>query len=153
MTMDGSRAGYAVWLIATLLVANAVQAQSSTATTTPAKTATSQTSQTPPADEADGLFVRWDTDHNGVLSSEEFRVGWHRLQAAAQLRQLHEQFVEMDTDKNGCLNATEYAHLELIKNAGTSAPPMAMFDTEKSQCLDFKEYVNVVNYMLKHEHQ
>jgi len=29
---------------------------------------------------------------------------------------------------------------------------MAMFDTEKNQCLDFKEYVNLVNYMLKHEH-
>ncbi len=30
---------------------------------------------------------------------------------------------------------------------------MAMFDTEKNQCLDFKEYVNVVDYMLKHEHK
>jgi len=69
------------------------------------------------------------------------------------LRRLHEQFVAMDADKNGCLNAAEYAHLELIQRAGKSAPPMAMFDTEKNQCLDFKEYVNVVNFMLKQEHK
>jgi len=149
MNAHGSRAGYVVCLIAALIFANAVQAQSTTATPTKAP----QTTTAPPADEADALFTRWDTDHNGALSPAEFRVGWHQLQAAAQLRQLHEQFVAMDTDKNGCLNAAEYAHLTLIKNAGTSAPPMSMFDTEKNQCLDFKEYVNVVDYMLKHEHK
>jgi Ca2+-binding EF-hand superfamily protein len=146
MIAHRSRAGYAVCLIAALLVANSVQAQSTTAT--PTKTAPTTA---PPADDADAIFARWDTDHNGSLSPAEFRAGWHQLQATAELRRLHEQFVVMDTDKNGCLNATEYAHLTLIKNAGTSAPPMSMFDTEKNQCLDFKEYVNVVDYMLKHE--
>jgi Ca2+-binding EF-hand superfamily protein len=146
VSTHGNRAGYAVCLIATLLVANAVRAQSTTAT--PAKAP--QTTTAPPADEADALFTRWDTDHNGALSPAEFRAGWHQLQATAQLRRLHEQFVAMDTDKNNCLNAAEYARLELIKNAGTSAPPMSMFDTEKNQCLDFKEYVNVVDYMVKH---
>ena len=148
MNRHGSRVGYAVCVIAALLVANAVQAQSQP--TTPAKT-TATTA--PPADEADALFTRWDTDHNGALSPAEFRAGWHQLQATAELRRLHEQFVAMDTDKNGCLNAAEYAHLTLIKNAGTSAPPMSLFDTEKNQCLDFKEYVTVVDYMLKHEHK
>ena len=149
MNAHGSRAGYVVCLIAALIFANAVQAQSTTATPTKAP----QTTTAPPADEADALFTRWDTDHNGALSPAEFRAGWHQLQAEAELRRLHEQFVAMDTDKNGCLNAAEYAHLTLIKNAGTSAPPMSMFDTEKNQCLDFKEYVNVVDYMLKHEHK
>ena len=148
MTMHGSRAGYAVCAIAALLVATAAQAQS----TTPAKTPATQATPAPPADEADAIFARWDTDHNGVLSPQEFRVGWHQLQATAELHRLHEQFVAMDTDKNGCLNAAEYAHLELIQHAGKSAPPMAMFDTEKNQCLDFKEYVNLVSYMLKREH-
>ncbi|MFZ0870780.1 MAG: EF-hand domain-containing protein [Rhodanobacter sp.] len=147
MSMHGSRAAYAVCVIATLLIANAVQAQSTTAT--PGKTP--QTTTALPADEADALFTHWDTDHNGALSPAEFRAGWHQLQATAELRRLHEQFVAMDTDKNNCLNAAEYAHLTLIKNAGASAPPMSMFDTEKNQCLDFKEYVNVVDYMLKHE--
>ena len=147
MSMRGSRAGYAMWAIAALLVANTVHAQS---VTTPTKTPQTTTA---PADEADARFSRWDTDHNGALSPAEFRAGWHQLQATAELRRLHEQFVAMDTDKNGCLNASEYAHLTLIKNAGPSAPPMSLFDTEKNQCLDFKEYVTVVDYMLKHEHK
>jgi Ca2+-binding EF-hand superfamily protein len=149
--MNWSRAGYAVCLIATLLVATAVQAQAPLATTTSAKTTAPPVTQAPPADEADAIFARWDTDHNGTLSLDEFRAGWHQLQVTAELHRLHEQFVAMDTNKNGCLDATEYAHLELIQRAGKSAPPMAMFDTKKNECLDFKEYVNVVNYMLKHE--
>jgi Ca2+-binding EF-hand superfamily protein len=143
------RTGCFVGMIAALLAANTAQAQSTSATPTKA----AATAAAPSADEADALFTRWDTDHNGALSPAEFRAGWHQLQATAQLRRLHEQFVAMDTDKNGCLNATEYAHLELIKNAGTSAPPMATFDTEKNQCLDFKEYVSMVDYMVKHEHK
>jgi Ca2+-binding EF-hand superfamily protein len=149
MTTNWGRAGYAGCVIAALLVASVAQAQS----TTPTKTPATQATPAPPADDADAIFARWDTDHNGVLSPQEFRIGWHQRQVTAELHRLHEQFVAMDTDKNGCLDATEYAHLTLIKNAGTSAPPMAMFDTEKNQCLDFKEYVNVVDYMLKHEHK
>ena len=148
MTTNWGRAGYAVCVIAALLVASAAQAQSTTSAKTPATQATPAA-----ADDADAIFARWDTDHNGVLSPQEFRIGWHQRQATAELHRLHEQFVAMDTDKNGCLDATEYAHLTLIKNAGTSAPPMSMFDTEKNQCLDFKEYVTVVDYMVKHEHK
>jgi Ca2+-binding EF-hand superfamily protein len=153
MSMTWRKGGAAVCLATALLIANAVQAQSSAATTTPAKAPATHATQAQPADEADAVFARWDTDHNGALTPQEFRAGWHQLQATAELRRLHEQFVAMDTDKNGCLNAAEYAHLELVKNAGTSAPPMSMFDTEKNQCLDFKEYVNVVDYMIKHGHK
>jgi len=151
--MKWRRAGYVVCLITTLLVATAVQAQTPLATTTSAKATAPPVIQAPPADEADAIFARWDTDHNGTLSLDEFQAGWHQLQATAELHRLHEQFVAMDTNKNGCLDATEYARLELIRHAGKSAPPMAMFDTQKDQCLDFKEYVNVVNYMLKNEHK
>ena len=145
-------AGHAVCLIAMLLVATAVQAQSRLATTS-SSNAPVPHAAAPPVDEAKAIFSHWDTDHNGTLSLDEFRAGWHQLQAAAELRRLHDQFVTMDTDKNGCLNAAEYAHLVLIQHAGTSAPPMSMFDTEKNQCLDFKEYVNVVNYMVRREHK
>jgi Ca2+-binding EF-hand superfamily protein len=135
-----------------LFIANAVQAQSQSVTAA-AKAPARRAIQAQSADEADAIFARWDADHNGTLSLDEFRSGWHQLQAAMTLRRLHEQFVAMDTDKNGCLGAAEYSHLELIGSAGKSAPPMSIFDTEKNQCLDFKEYVNVVNYMLKHEHK
>lgn len=107
----------------------------------------------PSALDENALFARWDTDHNGVLSPQKFRVGWQQLRATGEKQRLHEQFVLMNTEKNGCLNAAEYAHLTLIQHAGNSAPPMAMFDTEKNQCLDFKEYVNVVTYLLKQEHK
>ena len=144
---------YVLCIMATLSVPNAVLAQSSMAGTTPAKIPATHATQTPPPDEANVLFSRWDTDHNGALSPDEFRIGWHQLQATAELRRLHEQFVAMDTDKNGCLNAAEYAHLTLIQHAGKSAPPMSTFDTEKNHCLDFKEYVNTISYMLKYEHK
>jgi len=55
----------------------------------------------------------------------------------------------MYPDKDGYLNATEYAHLMLVQQAGKSAPPMAMFDMQRNQCLDFKEYLNAVEFMLK----
>jgi hypothetical protein len=141
----------AVCLLTTLVVANMAQAQSRPATT--AKAPAAQGAPVQPTDGPDALFARWDTNHDKVLSPEEFRAGWQALQTEMTLHRLHEQFVAMDTDKNGCLNAAEYARLELIRKAGTTAPPLSMFDTEKNQCLDFKEYVNAVNYLLKHKHK
>jgi len=55
----------------------------------------------------------------------------------------------MDTNKDGVLEAAEYANLELVKKAGASAPAMSTFDTNKSQTLDFKEYVGFVKAMVK----
>ena len=149
MNMSKGLACVAFYLTVLLPLANAAHAQSP-ATTLP-KTPIAVAPTAPKADDVDALFARWDTDHNGELSPQEFRIGWHQLQATTELRRLHEQFVAMDTDKNGCLNSAEYSHLTLIQRAGNSAPPLAMFDTEKNQCLDFKEYVNLVDYLLKHE--
>jgi Ca2+-binding EF-hand superfamily protein len=143
--------GSMVCMTAALVVGSTVQAQ--TQPTPVAKMPASLSAPAQPADEADAIFARWDTNHDGVLSRDEFRAGWQKLQVATELRQLHEQFVAMDTDKNGCLNATEYAHLALIQKAGKSAPPLSMFDTQKNQCLDFKEYVDLIDYMIKHEHK
>jgi hypothetical protein len=145
--------GVAMGMLAALVVVSAAQAQSHPATTVPAKAPTPLSAPASAAAGPDALFTRWDTNHDKMLSAEEFRAGWRELQTTMALRRLHEQFTAMDTNRNGCLNASEYANLELIKHAGTSAPPMSMFDTEKNQCLDFKEYVNVVNYMLKQEHK
>jgi hypothetical protein len=146
MNIDKRKAGYAACLIVALLVANAVHAQS---TATPTKTPATQATSAP-AEGPDALFARWDTNHDKLLSADEFRAGWQQLQT---VRALHEQFVAHDTNKNGCLNAAEYAQLTLIKNAGPAAPPMAQFDVQKNQCLDFKEYVGVIDYMLKHQHK
>jgi Ca2+-binding EF-hand superfamily protein len=88
-----------------------------------------------------------------MLSPAEFNAGWQGFQANAASHRLRDQFAALDTDKSGGLDAAEYAHLELVKHAGASAPPMSAFDTDKNQRLDFKEYVNAVNYMLQHEHK
>jgi hypothetical protein len=148
--MTWRRMGLALCTIATLTVANAIQAQSRSAAT-PVKTATATTASAKQTDGPDALFTQWDTNHDRMLSPAEFNAGWQGLQANAAVHRLHEQFAALDTDKSGSLDAAEYAHLELIKHAGASAPPMSAFDADKNQRLDFKEYVNVVNYMLQHE--
>lgn len=141
----------AVCLLATLVAANMVQAQSRPVTA--AKASAAQGAPVQPADGQDELFARWDTNHDKVLSLEEFRAGWQALQSEMMLNRLHEQFVVLDTDRNGCLSTAEYAQLALVRKAGTMAPPMSMFDTEKNQCLDFKEYVSAVRYLQQHEHK
>lgn len=147
MKMTWKKMGPAICVAAALVMVSAVQAQSRPVATTPAKAPV----VAPQADGTEALFTSWDTNHDKMLSPAEFKAGWQQLQAAMTLRRLHEQFAAMDTDKNGSLDAAEYANLELIKNAGKSAPPMSAFDTDKNQRLDFKEYVNAVNYMLQHE--
>jgi len=125
-----------------LATVNVAQAQSQPATRVPA---TAPPSPVGP----DALFDSWDKDHNKALSLDEFKAGLRQAQTASALRQLHDNFVAKDTNKNGSLDAAEYANLELIKQAGTSAPPMNAFDADKSQGLDFKEYVAMVNALLK----
>ena len=101
---------------------------------------------------AEGLFQRWDTDKNGVLSQSEFKAGWTEVQAGMAMRKLHENFVAMDGNKSGFLEASEYANLELIKKAGKTAPLMSAFDADHNGKLDFKEYVSLVNTLLKAKH-
>jgi hypothetical protein len=38
-------------------------------------------------------------------------------------------------------------------HAENTETPMPTFDKNKNQRLDFREYVNAVNYMLQHEHK
>lgn len=100
----------------------------------------------------EGLFQRWDTDKNGVLSQSEFKAGWTEVQTGMALRKLHENFVAMDVNKSGFLEAPEYANLELIKKAGKTAPLMSAFDADHNGKLEFKEYVSLVNTLLKTSH-
>lgn len=144
--------GCALCLATALMIANAVQAQARPATPAPANTPAAPATPVQPASGPGGpeaLFANWDKDHNKLLSLDEFKVGWQAAQAALVLRRLHENFIAMDTNKNGSLDAAEYANLELIKQAGKSAPPMSAFDSNKNQSLDFKEYVGMVSAMMK----
>jgi Ca2+-binding EF-hand superfamily protein len=125
-------------LVAALFAAGAAHAQ------TPAAPA----AKTQPAG-AEGLFVRWDTDKNQALSLAEFKVGWQEVETSTALRKLHENFMARDTDKSGGLEAAEYAKLELVKQAGAAAPPLASFDTDNNQRLDFKEYMGLINATVK----
>ena len=135
MSVSKKIAGAALCLIAVFVVASVAQAQ------TPAAGAAQQASP-------DSTFTRWDKDKNKALSLEEFKAGWQEAQTTAALRKLRANFNAMDANKSGGLEASEYAKLELIKKAGTNAPMMSAFDADKSQALDFKEYVSLINSMV-----
>ena len=132
----------AACLLAMGLWAAATTAQAQAPTSAPAPVAQ-------PGAEASDTFKRWDKDNNRALSVEEFNVGWREIQAANTLRNLHDNFVAKDADKNGSLGPSEYLKLDLVQKAGTSAPPMTMFDSDKNQRLDFKEYVGLVSTLTK----
>jgi len=124
-----------------LLVAAAAHAQSPVAAPAP--------KNAQPATEASAIFKRWDKNGDSALSAAEFGAGWQEIQAANTLRNLHDNFVAKDVDGNGSLGASEYLKLDLVEKAGSSAPPMARFDADKSQTLDFKEYVVLVGALIK----
>lgn len=99
---------------------------------------------------ADATFAAWDADRNGTLSQHEFRTGWQRTQQAVQAQaRLRQQFETLDVNKSRAIEAAEYGNLLLIKEAGKSAPPMSTFDSDKNKALDFKEYVGMVDAMMK----
>jgi len=129
---------FAICLLTTSLAAGTTMAQ--VPASAPASVAQS---------EADAAFARWDKNNDKSLSVAEFSAGWPEIQAANTLRTLHANFVAKDADKNGSLGPSEYLRLELVQKAGTSAPPMATFDTDKNQSLDFKEYVGLVGALVK----
>jgi Ca2+-binding EF-hand superfamily protein len=136
--------GYALCLAAAVAMAGVARAQPRPAAAQPTRQKQAQQ-----AASTDTMFTRWDKDKNNVLSREEFNAGWKQLEVNLALRKLHANFVAMDANKDGSLDASEYANLPLIKKAGTSAPPMSTFDADKNQHLDFKEYIGMVNSMLK----
>ncbi|MFC5571014.1 EF-hand domain-containing protein [Lysobacter yangpyeongensis] len=90
------------------------------------------------------VFAAWDTDRNQSLSPAEFNAGWARIERTAALRQLRAQFAARDRNRDGALDAGEYATLELVRKAGTNAPPIARFDSDRSGGLRFEEYVALV---------
>lgn len=117
--MHGKRAGYAVSVIATLFIANAVQAQSTYTITARNRTVTGSAAQD---DEADAIYSRRDTGHDGTLSLEKFRAGWHKLHPAKALSQVRQRSAARNLGRMGCLNAPEYAHLTPIQqHSGKSA--------------------------------
>jgi len=97
----------------------------------------------------DETFALWDKDKNKSLSLEEFKAGYQMVQAQGTVRKLHANFSAMDKNKNGTLESDEYANLELIKKAGAKAPMMSFFDTDKNGKLDFKEYLAMIEAMVK----
>lgn len=143
MSINPKTTSFALCLAAALVAANLTQAQPRPAAPTSAGPAAPQPIG------SDEVFARWDKDHSKSLSREEFKAGWDQIQANLLIRRLHETFVAMDTNKSGALEAPEYADLELVKKAGASAPPMSTFDSNKSQSLDFKEYMEFVKAMVK----
>ena len=130
------------WSFACLLMAVAAAAQAQSAASAPTPVAQTAT-------EASTTFKRWDKNGDGALSAAEFGAGWQEIQAANTLRNLHDNFVAKDVDKNGSIGASEYLKLDLVQKAGSSALPMAAFDADKNQALDFKEYVGMVGALIK----
>lgn len=97
------------------------------------------------------VFNRWDKDKNKSLSLEEFRAGFGEVQAANAVRKLHQNFTQMDVNKSGALEQNEYANLELIKKAGSKAPMMSAYDADKNGKMEFKEYVSMIQTMMRNK--
>jgi len=93
----------------------------------------------------EAAFAAWDLDRNGVLSRTEFRSGWMALRRAEALQaRLRTQFHAVDANKNNAIDASEYGSLLLVKRAGSAAPPLSAFDSNKNQRLEFGEYLELV---------
>lgn len=152
MSMTWKNAAMTGWMLAATAVTACVLIATidvAYAQAPPAVAATRTASpQAQPGITQDALFDSWDRNHDKSISRDEFKAGWQQLEATMALRQLHEQFVVRDTSKSDCIDASEYAQLELVKKAGTSAPPLATFDADKNQCLNFKEYVGLIQSLL-----
>ena len=89
----------------------------------------------------DAVFANWDTDKNGTLSKDEFRVGWSNVRNEMVLARLHAEFESKDANKSGKLEQGEFASLTLVQRLGKSAPQMSAFDANKNAGLEFPEYI------------
>ncbi len=93
------------------------------------------------------MFAAWDTDHNKTLTIDEFKAGWGRVAQTVVLQRLKGQFDLHDRNRDNALDTAEFATLNLVKQAGASAPSATTFDADKNGGLDFKEYVAAVAAM------
>jgi hypothetical protein len=95
----------------------------------------------------DATFKAWDANHDGMLSQAEFRQGWNSVRQRAENKveaSLRTQFDKVDANHNGAIDAGEYGSLVLVQRAGKSAPPLASFDRNADQRLEFDEYLAMV---------
>ena len=95
------------------------------------------------------IFGEWDTDKNKQLSLAEFKAGVEKARMAELIARLEQQFRKADTSGNKKLEAAEYAQLPVIKRGGPQAPPLATFDANKDQGIDFQEYLAMVQAFLR----
>ena len=116
--------------------------------------AQAQAAPAPAKSPVEGIFDRWDADHNGVLSRDEFAKGWAaqaviaRKAAMESLQEgLHEQFAAVDANDNQGIDPGEYGELMLVRRAGDDAPAMATFDANADGRLQFGEYLQLVRRM------
>ena len=126
------------FVIAALVAAAPAFAQTQPAQGQPAQQAQSAAQQ---PGGPDAVFANWDTDKNGTLSKDEFRVGWSNVRNEMVLQRLHAEFESKDADKSGKLEQGEFASLTVVQRLGKSAPQMSAFDANKNAGLEFPEYV------------
>ena len=126
-------------LLAALVAAAPAFAQNKPAQQPAAAQQQSQAAQQPGG--PDAVFANWDTDKNGTLSKDEFRVGWTNVRNEMVLARLHAEFENKDADKSGKLEQGEFASLTLVQRLGKQGPQMSAFDANKNAGLEFPEYV------------
>lgn len=97
-----------------------------------------------PTQQIDQTFAAWDTNHDKVLSIDEFRTGARNTEITLAERRLQAQFNAVDKNHDRFIDAEEYKALLLVKRAGTAAPALSAFDANKDQKLDFAEYTALV---------
>jgi hypothetical protein len=114
----------------------------------PARAAAPAAAQ-PAAPTPEEIFAAWDKDKNRGLSLAEFKAGWEEVRQASMLSRIGGQFRAVDADRDGSLTAAEYGNLPLIKRAGSAAPAMSVFDTDRNGKLDFREYIRMVEGLVK----
>lgn len=122
----------------------AAQAQAQRAQAAPPAAAAAPAQREPAVD---ATFKAWDANHDGMLSQAEFRQGWNAVRQRAEGKVeagLRNQFDKVDANHNGAIDAGEYASLVLVQRAGKSAPPLASFDRNADQRLEFDEYLALV---------
>lgn len=98
-------------------------------------------------------FQAWDTNRDGALSRQEFVSGFTQLRrAGAAQGSLRRQFQAVDANDDQAIDAGEYRNLVLVRNAGQGAPPLASFDRNGNQRLEFAEYLVLVRQLGGRQH-